>query len=389
MRYRRLWESELWSILLIINARGPSLPSYVLETLSYAITLAYSVWNAFPFSTYGENLFLALQITIITFLIILYSPIPNKLNVISKDTLALPLATLPLSLISKFPQIRQNAHAQSTGQLSAFAVVPQVLGCLARVFTAQEVGDPLVQSSLLLALILNTVLAAQMYMYWGKHEERKVLGRLGRGSVRSRIPSEKREHLEDCMSRLRVVLGPHLRGRVLRQAGSGVGRSIRVPRVLEGGVWRYTVVLCGASFSAPFIIDPARRGTKMEEDARPMGDLEQDIACAVRIPMSTRQFRTLSFHSFPQPSSSAVLLYSRMFFHRNNPVASSALCNLRSYMCKPPPTVPDSSFVISPASQAPLVGFISIMSGQYRRLTSSKVSELGSSKLTLTTSIGG
>ncbi|KAF5309274.1 hypothetical protein D9611_015143 [Ephemerocybe angulata] len=238
MRYRRLWESELWSILLIINARGPSLPSYVLETLSYAITLAYSVWNAFPFSTYGENLFLALQITIITFLIILYSPIPNKLKssrllmtpsppVISKDTLALPLATLPLSLISKFPQIRQNAHAQSTGQLSAFAVVPQVLGCLARVFTAQEVGDPLVQSSLLLALILNTVLAAQMYMYWGKHEERKVLGRLGRGSVRSRIPSEKREHLEDCMSRLRVVLGPHLRGRVLRQAGSGVGRSIR------------------------------------------------------------------------------------------------------------------------------------------------------------------
>ncbi|KAF5309076.1 hypothetical protein D9611_015144 [Ephemerocybe angulata] len=180
MRYRRLWGVGIvvdppqcvpaifhlyysYEFIPVINARGPSLPSYVLETLSYAITLAYSVWNAFPFSTYGENLFLALQITIITFLIILYSPIPNKLKssrllvtpsppVISKDTLALaPLATLPLSLISKFPQIRQNAHAQSTGQLSAFAVVPQVLGCLARVFTAQEVGDPLVQSSLLLA----------------------------------------------------------------------------------------------------------------------------------------------------------------------------------------------------------------------------------------------
>ncbi|KAF5329109.1 hypothetical protein D9611_014279 [Ephemerocybe angulata] len=199
MRYRRLWESELWSILLIINARGPSLPSYRLERL--------------PVQHLRREPLPRAQITIITFLIILYSPIPNKLKSsrllmtpsppcapptpsasYQRTPSHAPLATLPLSLISKFPQIRQNAHAQSTGQLSAFAVVPQVLGCLARVFTAQEVGDPLVQSSLLLALILNTVLAAQMYMYWGKHEERKVLGRLGRGSVRSRIPSEKREH---------------------------------------------------------------------------------------------------------------------------------------------------------------------------------------------------
>ncbi|KAJ2970795.1 hypothetical protein NUW54_g12651 [Trametes sanguinea] len=48
-------------LLLIVSARsarGLSLTSYVLETLSYAITLAYSYRNEFPFSTYGENLFL-------------------------------------------------------------------------------------------------------------------------------------------------------------------------------------------------------------------------------------------------------------------------------------------------------------------------------------------
>ncbi|KAF5309092.1 hypothetical protein D9611_015149 [Ephemerocybe angulata] len=388
MRYRRLWESELWSILLIINARGPSLPSYVLETLSYAITLAYSVWNAFPFSTYGENLFLALQITIITFLIILYSPIPNKLKSSRLlDTLALaPLATLPLSLISKFPQIRQNAHAQSTGQLSAFAVVPQVLGCLARVFTAQEVGDPLVQSSLLLALILNTVLAAQMYMYWGKHEERKVLGRLGRGSVRSRIPSEKREHLEGCMSRLRVVLGPHLRGRVLRQAGSGVGRSIRCfilrpPSLLTRraeGPYGYGYAKGGSQ----------RCGRWDDEGVDSVVGLR--AACArltrwwgAQRLVGGRAMAQVAAHGERAGVDPVILK------RRTDADASSALCNLRSYMCKPPPTVPDSSFVISPASQAPLVGFISIMSGQYRRLTLSKVSELGSSKLTLTTSIGG
>ncbi|KAF5335322.1 hypothetical protein D9611_011779 [Ephemerocybe angulata] len=220
-------------ILLIINgssARGLSLPSYVLETLSYAITLAYSVRNAFPFSTYGENLFLALQNTIITFLIILYSPIPNKLkssrllttavaavtttyalSVVSKDTLALlQLATLPLSLTSKFPQIRQNARAQSTGQLSAFAVISQVLGCLARVFTtAQEVGDPLVQAGFLLALALNAVLAAQMYLYWGKHDEEKKieLKVLGNGSRPETPVGEGLGPISDSIGKERALGG--------------------------------------------------------------------------------------------------------------------------------------------------------------------------------------
>ncbi|KAF6740890.1 hypothetical protein DFP72DRAFT_1129236 [Ephemerocybe angulata] len=221
-------------ILLIIggsSTRGLSLPSYVLETLSYAIALAYSVWNGFPFSTYGENLFLALQNTIITFLIILYSPIPNKLkssrllttavaavdttyalSVVSNDTLAqLQLATLPLSLTSKFPQIRQNARAQSTGQLSTFAVVSQVLGCLARVFTtAQEVGDPLVQAGFLLALALNAVLAAQMYMYWGKHEEKKdahEMKVLGNGSRAETPVGEGLGPISDSIGKERAMGG--------------------------------------------------------------------------------------------------------------------------------------------------------------------------------------
>ncbi|KAF6760890.1 hypothetical protein DFP72DRAFT_988128 [Ephemerocybe angulata] len=154
-------------VLLILNgssARGLSLSSYVLETLAYAITLVYNIRNAFPFSTYGENLFITPQNALITFLIIYYSPLPPKDQALSLAQ----LATLPLGLTSKLPQIRQNARAQSTGQLSAVAVLSQVLGCLARVFTtAQEVGDPLVQAGFLLALGLNVVLGVQMYMYWG------------------------------------------------------------------------------------------------------------------------------------------------------------------------------------------------------------------------------
>ncbi|EAU86340.1 MPU1p [Coprinopsis cinerea okayama7 len=181
-------------ILLILSAksaRGLSLPAYILETLSYGITLAYATRNHFPFSTYGENLFLSIQNVIITLLIISYNPAKkNKsnqllatgltaaatayaLSAIPASTLTfLQLLTLPLSLLSKLPQITQNYRAQSTGQLSAFAVLSQVAGCLARLFTtSQEVKDPLVAAGFFLALLLNVVLGAQLYMYWGQSEK--------------------------------------------------------------------------------------------------------------------------------------------------------------------------------------------------------------------------
>jgi mannose-P-dolichol utilization defect protein 1 len=81
------------------------------------------------------------------------------------------MSTLPLSLFSKLPQIAANARARSTGQLSVFAVVSQVVGCLARLFTTStEVGDPILFVSFLLALVLNVVLAVQIWMYWGRDE---------------------------------------------------------------------------------------------------------------------------------------------------------------------------------------------------------------------------
>jgi mannose-P-dolichol utilization defect 1 len=186
-------------VLLVLraqSARGLSLAAYVLETFSYVISLAYSSRNGFPFSTYGENLFLTIQNVFITFLIILYNPStpsrplsipPNPTGRLLAAILvtlvtgfalftahpsalaAAQLSTLPLSLFSKLPQIAQNHRARSTGQLSAFAVICQIGGCAARLFTtAQEVNDPLVAAGFALALTLNLVVGAQMYAYWGK-----------------------------------------------------------------------------------------------------------------------------------------------------------------------------------------------------------------------------
>jgi mannose-P-dolichol utilization defect protein 1 len=79
----------------------------------------------------------------------------------------LQAATLPISLLSKAPQIISNHRAKSTGNLSAFAVFNALLGCLARLFTTQqEVNDPLVLWGFLGAALLNLVLAAQMVAYW-------------------------------------------------------------------------------------------------------------------------------------------------------------------------------------------------------------------------------
>ncbi|KIK54640.1 hypothetical protein GYMLUDRAFT_48553 [Collybiopsis luxurians FD-317 M1] len=187
-------------ILRTQDSTGLSLPSYVLETLSYLITLFYSYRNSFPFSTYGENFFLGIQDIVVSILTIVYgySPNPSRrtgdtglltaffvasistLYSLSLESLAyLQFATLPLSLFSKLPQITANHQAKSTGQLSTFAVVSQILGCVARLFTTStEVGDPVVQAGFALALILNLIIGIQMVMYWGNvppvHKKVKV-----------------------------------------------------------------------------------------------------------------------------------------------------------------------------------------------------------------------
>ncbi|OJA13388.1 hypothetical protein AZE42_07595 [Rhizopogon vesiculosus] len=225
------------------SARGLSLPAYALETLAYAITAAYSYRNEFPFSTYGENLFLTIQNTIITLLII-YFPTTSLQNpqatgprlavasaasatsafvlyALPKDILSLlQMATLPLSLFSKLPQIMQNARARSTGQLSAFAVVSQIAGCLARLFTtATEVGDLIVTAGFALALLLNIVLGAQMWMYWGKDEKEDI----AKTQIGALSEKEKEDWVSERQGRVDVVVTP--KSPVPRHTASPSGRK--------------------------------------------------------------------------------------------------------------------------------------------------------------------
>ena len=55
------------------SASGVSFLSYLLETASYLISLAYNIRNGFPFSTFGETAFILVQNVVITLLVLNYS----------------------------------------------------------------------------------------------------------------------------------------------------------------------------------------------------------------------------------------------------------------------------------------------------------------------------
>ncbi|KAL2018389.1 hypothetical protein VTK56DRAFT_867 [Thermocarpiscus australiensis] len=167
------------------SASGVSFLSYLLETSSYLISLAYNVRNAFPFSTYGETALVLGQNVVITVLVLNYSGragmaalfvaalATSVVTLFSQSVLDmqklgyLQVGAGALSVASKVPQILAIWQEGGTGQLSAFTVFNYLLGSLARVFTTlQEVDDKVILYGFIAAFALNLVLALQMLYYW-------------------------------------------------------------------------------------------------------------------------------------------------------------------------------------------------------------------------------
>jgi mannose-P-dolichol utilization defect protein 1 len=178
---------QILTIVRNKSAQGLSLTSYILETLSYAITLSYNLRQNNPFSTFGEIMFISIQNVIITLLILYFGRQFGMMGVsviglallihcLNSEALvpsvllsSLYAATIPLSLASKIPQIYTNFKNKSTGQLSVFTIINYFAGSAARVFTTMtELDDPLMLFGSLLAAGLNGVLVLQLFAYWGK-----------------------------------------------------------------------------------------------------------------------------------------------------------------------------------------------------------------------------
>jgi len=132
---------QLLKLLNSQSAAGLSFLSYVLETASFVISLAYNVRHSFPFSTYGETAFIAVQDVAIAVLILIYSgrsslaavfvaglaaagfALFGTSGLVDMKTLAyLQAGAGVLGVASKVPQIWTVWREGGTGQLSAFAV---------------------------------------------------------------------------------------------------------------------------------------------------------------------------------------------------------------------------------------------------------------------------
>jgi mannose-P-dolichol utilization defect protein 1 len=130
------------------SAEGLSFLSYLLETIAYTISLAYNVRSNFPFSTFGETVFIVVQNVVITFMILKYSKREGAAFIFLGTLLAIVPALfikdlVPMEILSylqagagalgvaaKVPQIATVFSEGTTGQLSAFAVCnPHLSAC--------------------------------------------------------------------------------------------------------------------------------------------------------------------------------------------------------------------------------------------------------------------
>ncbi|XP_041358979.1 mannose-P-dolichol utilization defect 1 protein-like [Gigantopelta aegis] len=182
---------QIVKILRSQSAVGISLLSVTCELLAISASWSYGFAKQFPFSSYGEAMFLGLQTSSIAFLIFYYNGKTTQGllylvgYVITMVFLLSPLASLSLLAVlqglnvgvvavSKLIQAYQNYSQGSTGQLSAVTVFLLFLGAVARVFTSiQETGDSLVIFTYVVASSCNGLIAAQMAYYWNAQPKSK------------------------------------------------------------------------------------------------------------------------------------------------------------------------------------------------------------------------
>ena len=167
------------------SAEGLSASMYILESAGIAMSLAFSMKNAFPFSTYGEAVFILLQNLAIMGGISLYSDTPRPPVLILAVLLAsaafayavspsapmllvsvLQTISIPLLNLSRIPQLILNHKNKSTGELAPSTLILQAAGNLARIFTTMvQVQNNLFLLSCLVAMVFNGALVAQYFMY--------------------------------------------------------------------------------------------------------------------------------------------------------------------------------------------------------------------------------
>ncbi|XP_024946436.1 mannose-P-dolichol utilization defect 1 protein homolog isoform X2 [Cephus cinctus] len=178
---------KLPQILKLLNNKsgeGINIISVFLDLFAITATVSYSFISKFPFSSWGDGVFLGVQTAAIAALVLHYGGNTTKatafiaayISIITAVIIGLvPVDVLwtcqalnvPILLTSKLMQAYTNYSNGSTGQLSAATCFMLFFGSLARIFTSiQETGDTIIIVTYIVATSANALIASQLIYYW-------------------------------------------------------------------------------------------------------------------------------------------------------------------------------------------------------------------------------
>ncbi|KAM9748002.1 mannose-P-dolichol utilization defect 1 protein isoform 3-T3 [Dama dama] len=148
---------QVFKILGAKSAEGLSLQSVMLELVALTGTMVYSITNNFPFSSWGEALFLMLQTITIAFLVLHYRGQTVKgVAFLACYALVLLVLLSPLT-------------PQAVVTLLQASNMPSVV-------VGRETGDPLMAGTFVVSSLCNGLIAAQVLFYWNAkapHKKKK------------------------------------------------------------------------------------------------------------------------------------------------------------------------------------------------------------------------
>lgn len=181
---------QVLKILKNKSGEGINLISVLLDLTAITFHMSYSFVNGFPFSSWGDNTFLAFQTAAIAALVFYFNGAKAKaLSFILfyatfvyvlcsgitpfKVLVTVQSCNIPILLVGKLSQAWTNYKNGSTGQLSAATVFLLFAGSLARIFTSiQETGDKMMIITFCASSFANGVIVAQMLYYWNKSDSK-------------------------------------------------------------------------------------------------------------------------------------------------------------------------------------------------------------------------
>ncbi|XP_034940212.1 mannose-P-dolichol utilization defect 1 protein homolog [Chelonus insularis] len=173
------------------SSEGINLLSVLLDLFVITAMASYSFVNGFPFSAWGDSVFLGIQTLAIALLCLHYTGQTGKATAFLSGYLAVIFAVvigmaptnflwlcqtvnIPIILLSKFAQAYTNYQNSSTGQLSAITCLMLLFGSLARIFTSiQETGDLSMIVTYLCSSSANALIAGQLIYYWNGDKKLK------------------------------------------------------------------------------------------------------------------------------------------------------------------------------------------------------------------------